>query len=83
MAQTKRHFNAWNFFICWLVSLGQIAFGYPASIIGVTLAQPSFLIAMGLLDPTTGALTKNADQLIGATSGVFQVRCLARRRCWN
>ncbi|KIW35050.1 uncharacterized protein PV07_01776 [Cladophialophora immunda] len=49
---TERHWSAWNFFICFMVSLGQIAFGYPASIIGVTLAQPSFLVYMGLLDVT-------------------------------
>lgn len=29
-------YNWRNFAICFLVSLGQIAFGYPASIIGVT-----------------------------------------------
>jgi len=73
MFGSKRHFNGYNFFICWLVSLGQIAFGYPASIIGTTLAQPSFLVYMKLVDPATGELAKNADQLIGATSGVFQV----------
>ncbi|KAK5313084.1 hypothetical protein LTR93_011079 [Exophiala xenobiotica] len=69
-----RYWNGWNFFICFIVSLGQIAFGYPASIIGVTLAQPSFLIFMGLLDATQDppALAANADQLIGAMSGVFQ-----------
>ena len=72
MAKTKRHFNGYNFFICWLVSCGQIAFGYPASIIGTTLAQPPFLVYMKLIDPTTGELAKNADQLIGATSGIFQ-----------
>lgn len=71
---TKRHWNWYNFFICWLVSLGQIAFGYPASIIGTTLGEPSFLIYMGLLDVTQNppALSDNADQLIGAMSGIFQ-----------
>jgi len=71
---SKRHFNGWNFFICWLVSLGQLAFGYPASIIGSTLGQPSFLVYMGLLDLTVDppVLQKGADQLIGAMSGVFQ-----------
>ncbi|KIW88752.1 uncharacterized protein Z519_10799 [Cladophialophora bantiana CBS 173.52] len=71
---TERHWSAWNFFICWMVSLGQIAFGYPASIIGVTLAQPSFLVYMGLLDVTQDppVMTPGADQKIGAMSGVFQ-----------
>lgn len=77
MAHSKFHFNGYNFFICWLVSLGQIAFGYPASIIGTTLAQPSFLVYMKLIDPATEGLAANADQLIGATSGVFQVDNLA------
>jgi hypothetical protein len=30
-------FNAYNFLVCFLISLGQIAFGHPASIIGTTL----------------------------------------------
>ncbi|KAK5096994.1 hypothetical protein LTR70_002203 [Exophiala xenobiotica] len=72
MFGSKRHFNAWNFFICYLVSLGQIAFGYPASIIGVTLAQPPFLVYMKLYDPVAAELTPGADQLIGACSGIFQ-----------
>lgn len=71
---SKRHFNWYNFYICFLVSLGQIAFGYPASIIGVTLGQPSFLVYMNLLDLTQDppVLAKGADQLVGAMSGVFQ-----------
>lgn len=71
---SKRHFNWYNFWICFLVSLGQIAFGYPASIIGATLGQPSFLLAMKLLDltQTPPVLKPNADELIGAMSGVFQ-----------
>ena len=71
---SKRHFNWYNFWICFLVSLGQIAFGYPASIIGATLGQPSFLVAMRLLDLTQDppVLKPGADQLIGAMSGVFQ-----------
>lgn len=65
-----RQWNGWNFFICFLVSLGQVAFAYPASVISVTLAQPSFLIYMGLLDPETGALSHNANSIIGAMSAV-------------
>lgn len=74
MKETKRHWNYYNFFICWLVSLGQIAFGYPASIIGPTLGEPSFLIYMKLLDVTKVPPVErhDADSLIGATSGVFQ-----------
>lgn len=49
-----------------------LAFAYPASIIATTLAQPSFLIDMGLLDVTQDppALVPNANALIGAISGV-------------
>ena len=69
---TTRQWNGWNFFICCLVSIGSIAFGYPASIISVTLAQPSFLVDMGLLDVTQSppAMSSNADGIIGAMSGV-------------
>jgi hypothetical protein len=59
------------FWICFSVSMGQLAFGYPASIIGTTLGQPAFLIYMGLVNAE--GLTKEAEQLIGAMSGVFQV----------
>lgn len=72
MATKKWHFSAYNLYVCFLVSLGQIAFGYPASIIGVTLAQPPFLAYMGLIDAETGDYTSNANSLIGATSGIFQ-----------
>lgn len=61
-----------NFWICFFVSLGQVAFGYPSSIIGTTLGQPAFLLYMGLID-AEGNLAPNANNLIGATSGVFQV----------
>lgn len=62
----------YNFWICFLVSLGMLAFAYPASIIATTLAQPSFLIDMGLLDVTQDppALVPNANAFIGAISGV-------------
>ncbi|KAF2469502.1 general substrate transporter [Lindgomyces ingoldianus] len=73
MAPSKKsQFNGYNFFVCFLVSLGQIAFGYPASIIGTTLGEPPFLIYMGLIDPLTGKETGNAEALIGAMNGVFQ-----------
>lgn len=69
---SKQQWNGRSFFMCLMVSLGQIAFGYPASIIGVTLAQPSFLIYMGLLDVTQDppVMTQDADEMIGAISGV-------------
>jgi hypothetical protein len=67
-----QQYNWRNFWICFLVSLGQIAFGYPSSIIGTTLGEPSFLIYMGIID-AEGNLTSNGAQLEGAMSGVFQV----------
>jgi hypothetical protein len=72
-ANVKSQFNFYNFYVCFLVSLGQLAFGYPASIIGVTLAQPPFLVYMGLLDPTTELMKDNANALIGTMNGLFQV----------
>jgi hypothetical protein len=68
----KRKMNWRNFWICFSISMGQLAFGYPSSIIGTTLGQPSFLLYMGLITPE-GLETDNANGLIGATSGVFQV----------
>lgn len=64
-----------NFWICTSIALGQVAFGYPSSIIGTTLGQPAFLLYMGLVTPE-GLLAGNANNLIGATSGVFQARNL-------
>jgi MFS family permease len=65
-------YNWRNFWICFLVSLGQVAFGYPSSIIGTTLGEPSFLEYMTIIDPKTGESTPRGDQLQGAMSGVFQ-----------
>jgi hypothetical protein len=70
--KTKPKMKWRNFWICFSISLGQVAFGYPSSIIGTTLGQPAFLLYMGLITPE-GLLTHNANNLIGATSGVFQV----------
>jgi hypothetical protein len=74
MARHERQFNWYNFWVCWLVSLGQVAFGYPASIISTTLGEPSFLVYMKLLNAKTGVPSGDADSLEGAMSGVFQVR---------
>ena len=69
--RAREQWNWRNFFICLGVSSGQIAFSYPASIIGTTLAQPSFLAYMNLLDED-GLWSSQAQSLIGAMSGVFQ-----------
>lgn len=71
--KSKRSFMTLNFWICFAISLGQIAFGYPASIIATTLGQPAFLLYMGLVKED-GSMEGDANALIGATSGVFQVR---------
>ncbi|OAL34542.1 hypothetical protein AYO20_06172 [Fonsecaea nubica] len=71
--EQDRQWNWRNFWICFaLASSGMAAFGYPSSIIGVTLAQPSFLFYMKLIDPAMGEKAHNADSLIGAMSGVIQ-----------
>lgn len=62
-----------NFWLCYFISLGQIAFGYPASIIGTTLGEPSFLAYMKVIDPKSGLATAEGNSIIGAFSGVFQV----------
>ena len=75
MAFERKNQWTWKqFWICFLICLGQVAFGYPASVIGVTHAQPSFLIYMNRLD-AEGNLTGESNALIGALSGVFQVGC--------
>ena len=60
-----------NFLYCFFLTFGQIAFGYPASVISVTLGQPAFLTYMGLAD-AQGRVVKNLLNTEGATSGVFQ-----------
>lgn len=69
--KNDRQWNWRNFIMCCLIASGQLAFGYPSSIIATTLGQPAFLLYMGLVTPE-GELTGNANALIGATSGVFQ-----------
>lgn len=68
----RSQFNAYNFLVCFLVSLGQIAFGHPASVIGSTLGQPAFHIYMKLVD-AKGNPTPNSEALIGTMNGIFQV----------
>lgn len=66
--------DQWNwrhFFICFAVAMSMLGFSYPASIIGTTLAQPSFYVYMKLLN-SEGLVTSKTNSLIGAMSGVFQ-----------
>ncbi|KIX09234.1 uncharacterized protein Z518_00313 [Rhinocladiella mackenziei CBS 650.93] len=60
---TKDQWTWKQFAICFMICLGQVAFGYPASIIGVTLTKPSFLTYMNLLD-AEGNFTDESNALI-------------------
>ncbi|KAK5047104.1 hypothetical protein LTR84_007047 [Exophiala bonariae] len=60
-----------QFFICFVICMGQVAFGYPASVIGVTLAKIPFLTYMNVVN-AEGQFTSQGNALIGAMSGVFQ-----------
>lgn len=69
----SRQFTWYNFWICFLISLAQVAFGYNASIIATTMGQPSFLLYMKLRDPVTFLPTDHASGIEGALSGIFFV----------
>ena len=51
--------------------MGTMSYSYPASVIGTTLAQPSFYSYMHLLN-SKGEASANEESLIGAMAGVFQ-----------
>lgn len=78
----ERQFTWRAFFVCLVISLSVLAFGYPTAIIGTTLSQPSFLQYMNLVDDN-GIPRAEMENLIGALSGVYQVNfnagcCLPR-----
>lgn len=62
----KRRFTAYNVAIVVIMGLGSMSYGYSASIISTTLAQPSFLVYMGL------DKRSNATELIGLTGSLYQ-----------
>ncbi|KIY00270.1 uncharacterized protein Z520_03955 [Fonsecaea multimorphosa CBS 102226] len=75
MAAGEAQFTWRGFWIAFLISLGQLAAGYPSALIGTTLGEPSFLIYMGLYTKgATGSFTPTTKitQLIGAMNGVYQ-----------
>ncbi|KAF8212868.1 general substrate transporter [Mycena galopus ATCC 62051] len=78
-----RQFTWPSFFTCYVISLGQIAFGYPAAIIGSVLAMSSFLKYMKLTD-SAGLVSAEGNQLIGAINGVFQAGAVLGviLNCW-
>ncbi|KAJ9613070.1 hypothetical protein H2200_003011 [Cladophialophora chaetospira] len=64
MAKKKR--NPYNVLIVAFVALGSFAFGYSNTIIGTTLAQPSFNSYFGLDKPNS-----NRNEIAGATNGIY------------
>ncbi|OAP56471.1 hypothetical protein AYL99_09650 [Fonsecaea erecta] len=67
----KIPFNWVNFWTCMALSFGMFVNGYLSGVIGDTLADPGFLVYMGLVDKN-GDPTGNSEALIGATTGIFQ-----------
>lgn len=66
------HFRWKNFFICFAISLGALAYGYLAAIISTTMGKPAFLMYMGLGDES-GEVFHDKENLQGAITSVFQV----------
>lgn len=63
----KRRFKAINLIFTFIMGLGSMSYGYSATVISSTLAQPSFNAYMGL------DKRSNASELIGLTGSLFQV----------
>ena len=73
MAFGKKDPLRWkNFFICFAVCLGSLAYGYISAIIGTTLGKPAFLVYMNIGDEQ-GAYFPDKENLVGAITSVFQV----------
>lgn len=62
---TRRQFRYYNVWVSFLMSLGSFGYGFSASIIATTLAQPSFLSYFEL---TTRS---NATELISTANALF------------
>ncbi|TKA74687.1 hypothetical protein B0A49_04268 [Cryomyces minteri] len=63
----KREFNFYNLFMVLAMSFGSMGYGYSASIIATTLAQPSFIKYFEL------DTRSNATSLISTMNGLYQV----------
>lgn len=63
---TKRQFRAYNVMVILIMSFGSIAMGYSGSVIGTTLAQPTFLEYFEL------ETRPDATSLISGMNGLFQ-----------
>lgn len=63
----KRRFKVINLIFTLIMGLGSMSYGYSATVVSTTLAQPSFIAYMGLDHRS------NASELIGLTGSLFQV----------
>lgn len=64
-----RQFRIYNVLMVLLMSAGSMSYGYSASIIATTLAQPTFLAYFNLAGPNA---SRNANQLIATMNGLYQ-----------
>lgn len=64
-----RQFRIYNVLMVLLMSAGSMSYGYSASIIATTLAQPTFLAYFQLAGPDASS---NANQLIATMNGLYQ-----------
>jgi sugar porter (SP) family MFS transporter len=64
---SKRRFKAINIIFTVIMGFGSMSYGYSATVISTTLAQPAFVTYMGL------DKRSNANELIGLTGSLFQV----------
>ena len=64
-----RQFRIYNVLMVLLMSAGSMSYGYSASIIATTLAQPTFLAYFNLAGPHA---SPNANQLIATMNGLYQ-----------
>lgn len=62
-----RQFNWFNLLMVICMAFGSMSYGYSASVIATTLAQPSFLTYFGL------DTRSNATSLISTMNGLYQV----------
>lgn len=73
-SKTRRHFKFYTVFICFFASLAGCAYSSTAAVIGTTLGQPSFFIAMGLNESNSASLIGAINSLY-YTGGIFGAIC--------
>lgn len=73
MTLQKKPPMVWRtFFLCVIISLGQLVGAYESVIIGTTLQKKDFMVRMGLWDHA-GKHTDHYNSRVGAIVGLFQV----------